>query len=121
MYTSTQILSLLMLASPVFSAVASPKHANNPGTPSNSDTFLPSVARAVLQPEEQTRPAADAASDYDASGGRARVYTTCSTPYTVALTFDDGPYNYLYNISDQLTNNGAKGSFFVISPFIIRL
>jgi peptidoglycan/xylan/chitin deacetylase (PgdA/CDA1 family) len=42
----------------------------------------------------------------------ATVYSSCKNPNQVALTFDDGPYLYLQNISDQLTNAGAKGTFF---------
>ncbi|QRV93375.1 chitin deacetylase [Ceratobasidium sp. AG-Ba] len=42
----------------------------------------------------------------------AQVYSSCTQPNTVALTFDDGPYNYLTDISDTLANAGAKGTFF---------
>uniref|UniRef100_A0A0W0G5I6 Putative carbohydrate esterase family 4 protein n=1 Tax=Moniliophthora roreri TaxID=221103 RepID=A0A0W0G5I6_MONRR len=42
----------------------------------------------------------------------AEVITSCTQPNTVALTFDDGPWNYIRDISDTLTNNGAKGTFF---------
>ncbi|KAF9505031.1 carbohydrate esterase family 4 protein, partial [Hydnum rufescens UP504] len=34
-----------------------------------------------------------------------------TTPDTVTLTFDDGPYDFMYNISDTLTANGTKGTF----------
>jgi len=40
------------------------------------------------------------------------VYSSCARPKTVALTFDDGPYLYLQDISDRLTAAGAKGTFF---------
>ncbi|KAF9546888.1 carbohydrate esterase family 4 protein [Agrocybe pediades] len=43
---------------------------------------------------------------------RAQVYTRCSVPNTVALTFDDGPYIYLKDIVNALDNAGAKGTFF---------
>lgn len=42
----------------------------------------------------------------------AQVFTHCTRPNTVALTFDDGPYIYARDISDALTNSGAKGTFF---------
>ncbi|KIL62437.1 hypothetical protein M378DRAFT_165809 [Amanita muscaria Koide BX008] len=40
----------------------------------------------------------------------------CTVPNTVALTFDGGPYLYGTNISDALTNAGAKGTFFYSKP-----
>lgn len=40
------------------------------------------------------------------------VITHCTVPGTVALTFDDGPYQWLNQISDTLTSAGAKGTFF---------
>ncbi|KAF8995027.1 hypothetical protein BDQ17DRAFT_1412305 [Cyathus striatus] len=43
---------------------------------------------------------------------RAEVFTRCTVPNTVALTFDDGPYNYLSDIVDLLDSNDAKGTFF---------
>ncbi|PPQ78356.1 hypothetical protein CVT25_011639 [Psilocybe cyanescens] len=43
----------------------------------------------------------------------ATVYTRCTVPNTVALTFDDGPYSYTYDIVNALDNAGAKGTFFV--------
>ncbi|PLW57542.1 hypothetical protein PCANC_02624 [Puccinia coronata f. sp. avenae] len=41
------------------------------------------------------------------------VYTTCSKPGTLALTFDDGPYIYQTKISDYLYERGIQGTFFV--------
>ncbi|TRM63673.1 carbohydrate esterase family 4 protein [Schizophyllum amplum] len=43
---------------------------------------------------------------------RAQVYSKCTVPNTVALTFDDGPYDYIYDISGKLLEKGAKGTFF---------
>ncbi|KIJ94301.1 carbohydrate esterase family 4 protein [Laccaria amethystina LaAM-08-1] len=45
-------------------------------------------------------------------GPSARVVTSCTQPNTVALTFDDGPYTYLKDVSDTLTNNNVIGTFF---------
>ncbi|CAE6399164.1 unnamed protein product [Rhizoctonia solani] len=42
----------------------------------------------------------------------AQVITKCTVPNTVAITFDDGPYEYIYDISNALINAGAKGTFF---------
>ncbi|KAJ8468381.1 hypothetical protein ONZ45_g17262 [Pleurotus djamor] len=44
--------------------------------------------------------------------GLAQVYSKCTVPNTVALTFDDGPYVYLYDISKALIAAGGKGTFF---------
>ncbi|QRV93299.1 chitin deacetylase [Ceratobasidium sp. AG-Ba] len=43
----------------------------------------------------------------------AMVYTKCTKPNTVALTFDDGPYYYSYDISKALIAAGGKGTFFL--------
>ncbi|CAG8653463.1 997_t:CDS:2 [Ambispora gerdemannii] len=43
----------------------------------------------------------------------AKVYTSCSTSNTFALTFDDGPYAYTNELLDTLANNGIKATFFV--------
>lgn len=43
----------------------------------------------------------------------AQVVYSCTEPNTAALTFDDGPYYYMYDISKQLVAAGAKGTFFV--------
>ncbi|KZP17883.1 carbohydrate esterase family 4 protein [Athelia psychrophila] len=42
----------------------------------------------------------------------AQVITTCTVPGTAALTFDDGPEEYIYNISRALIAAGGKGTFF---------
>jgi len=42
----------------------------------------------------------------------ATVYSSCTVPNTVALTFDDGPYIYTKEVVDQLDKAGAKGTFF---------
>jgi peptidoglycan/xylan/chitin deacetylase (PgdA/CDA1 family) len=41
------------------------------------------------------------------------LITSCTVPNTAALTFDDGPYMWIKNISDQLYEAGARGTFFV--------
>jgi peptidoglycan/xylan/chitin deacetylase (PgdA/CDA1 family) len=40
------------------------------------------------------------------------IYTACTTPGVVALTFDDGPYIYTQSIVDQLTAAGQRATFF---------
>jgi len=42
----------------------------------------------------------------------AQVVFSCTVPNTAALTFDDGPFFYLRNISNALASFGAKGTFF---------
>ncbi|KAJ2917563.1 hypothetical protein MD484_g2873, partial [Candolleomyces efflorescens] len=41
-----------------------------------------------------------------------QVVTSCTVPNTAALTFDDGPWVYLYDISKALVAAGAVGTFF---------
>lgn len=40
------------------------------------------------------------------------VYTKCSTPNTLALAYDDGPYQYTQSLVNTLNAAGAKGTFF---------
>jgi len=42
----------------------------------------------------------------------AKVVTKCTKAKTVALTFDDGPFVYAYDVSKALVAAGAKGTFF---------
>lgn len=37
----------------------------------------------------------------------------CQNPGTIALTFDDGPYNYTSHVLDVLASYGAKATFFI--------
>ncbi|KAH7339072.1 carbohydrate esterase family 4 protein [Rhizoctonia solani] len=48
-------------------------------------------------------------------GSRANpsVITKCIEPNTVAITFDDGPYNWTEDLVGLLDSYGAKGTFFV--------
>ncbi|KAF9457977.1 carbohydrate esterase family 4 protein [Collybia nuda] len=57
------------------------------------------VGLAVPQPEKRAR---------------AQVVTRCTVPNTAALTFDDGPYLYMYDVSKILKAANAKGTFFFI-------
>jgi len=45
-------------------------------------------------------------------GPSARVITSCIKPNTAALTFDDGPWVYLYDVSKALVAANATGTFF---------
>ncbi|KAF4615786.1 hypothetical protein D9613_012390 [Agrocybe pediades] len=54
----------------------------------------------------------DASGASAGGGGKAQVITKCSVSGTVALTFDDGPYNYLNDAVDELKKAGAKATFF---------
>ncbi|KAF8896035.1 carbohydrate esterase family 4 protein [Infundibulicybe gibba] len=42
----------------------------------------------------------------------AQVITRCTQPNTAALTFDDGPWVYLYDVSKALVAANATGTFF---------
>ncbi|KAG6845260.1 hypothetical protein H0H87_011995 [Tephrocybe sp. NHM501043] len=42
----------------------------------------------------------------------AQVITKCTVPNTAALTFDDGPWVYLYDVSKALVAANATGTFF---------
>lgn len=41
------------------------------------------------------------------------VISSCTTPGTVALTFDDGPFIYTERVLDALSSAGAKATFFL--------
>jgi len=41
------------------------------------------------------------------------VITRCTVPGTAALTFDDGPFVYLYDISNALKKANSTGTFFL--------
>ncbi|KAF5364669.1 hypothetical protein D9758_005644 [Tetrapyrgos nigripes] len=58
---------------------------------------------------------------YDKRQALAQVVTTCSTPNTVALTFDDGPMIYGQELVDLLDQNGIKGTFFYKPDLMLRL
>lgn len=48
-------------------------------------------------------------------GGKGHGWTLvgCSSPGKVAMTFDDGPYQYTQDLLDLLDNRGVKATFFV--------
>ncbi|KAF8172085.1 carbohydrate esterase family 4 protein [Pholiota molesta] len=48
----------------------------------------------------------------------ATVYSKCTVPKTVALTFDDGPYIYMNDIVNALGAAGAKGTFSLVHACI---
>jgi peptidoglycan/xylan/chitin deacetylase (PgdA/CDA1 family) len=45
---------------------------------------------------------------YDVGG-----FDHCKNPGTIALTFDDGPYNYTSHLLEVLAAYGAKATFFI--------
>ena len=47
------------------------------------------------------------------SVGPLRVIESCVIPNAVAITFDDGPYNYTSEIAQQFTDAGGNVTFFV--------
>jgi peptidoglycan/xylan/chitin deacetylase (PgdA/CDA1 family) len=44
---------------------------------------------------------------------RTPVYSTCTQDGRVAVTFDDGPWNFEPHLLDELDRYGAKASFFL--------
>ncbi|CEP07364.1 hypothetical protein [Parasitella parasitica] len=43
----------------------------------------------------------------------AKVITTCTVPGTIALTFDDGPYEYTWALAETLQKQGVVATFFI--------
>jgi peptidoglycan/xylan/chitin deacetylase (PgdA/CDA1 family) len=43
-----------------------------------------------------------------------QIITQCTTPNTVALTFDDGPSEYTPQLLDLLSRYSARATFFVL-------
>ncbi|KAI8993248.1 hypothetical protein BDB01DRAFT_737249 [Pilobolus umbonatus] len=43
----------------------------------------------------------------------AKIYSTCSVPGTIALTFDDGPYQYTWALAESLAKEGIRATFFM--------
>lgn len=43
----------------------------------------------------------------------AQLITTCSVPGTIALTFDDGPYEYTWALAETLKKEGVVATFFM--------
>lgn len=44
---------------------------------------------------------------------KAQVITTCTVPGTIALTFDDGPYEYTWALAESLKKQGVTATFFM--------
>ncbi|KAF9264324.1 carbohydrate esterase family 4 protein [Marasmius fiardii PR-910] len=42
----------------------------------------------------------------------AQVYTQCTVPNTVAITFDDGPYDFILDVAKTFNDAGGKATFF---------
>ncbi|RDL29984.1 Glycoside hydrolase [Venustampulla echinocandica] len=70
---------------------------------------------ALLLPVVSAVPAPNPLALLNARAGPAAgsVITSCTQPNTIALTFDDGPYQYEGAIVQALNAAGAKGTFFV--------
>lgn len=57
--------------------------------------------------------AAAAASPLAHQKRQATVIASCTRPNTIALTFDDGPFDYTDSVLDKLDEAGMKATFFV--------
>ncbi|KAJ1302871.1 hypothetical protein OPQ81_003171 [Rhizoctonia solani] len=64
------------------------------------------LASALFGAAQATSPALE-------SRTTANVIRKCTEPNTVAISFDDGPYNWTMELVDLLDSYGAKGTFFV--------
>lgn len=43
----------------------------------------------------------------------AKLISTCTVPGTIALTFDDGPYEYTWALAETLKAEGVVATFFM--------
>ncbi|KAF5329758.1 hypothetical protein D9619_009114 [Psilocybe cf. subviscida] len=66
----------------------------------------------VIIDDRRTLHGNDTAVSFSGRAARAVVYKKCTVPKTAAITFDDGPYDYMYTIGATLKKAGAKGTFF---------
>ncbi|KAL0091251.1 chitin deacetylase [Phycomyces blakesleeanus] len=53
------------------------------------------------------------AAPLEARAAKATIYTTCKVPGTYALTFDDGPYQYTWDLATSLNKLGVSATFFI--------
>jgi peptidoglycan/xylan/chitin deacetylase (PgdA/CDA1 family) len=44
---------------------------------------------------------------------RDGVYVSCKNPGQFAMTFDDGPYKYSWDLAKTLKDQGVKATFFI--------
>ncbi|KAI7900510.1 uncharacterized protein BX663DRAFT_517876 [Cokeromyces recurvatus] len=57
--------------------------------------------------------AAPVSVDSGAGGDLATIYEHCNRPGVFALTFDDGPFQYSWDLAQYLHSRGIKATFFV--------
>ncbi|BCR83316.1 chitin deacetylase [Aspergillus chevalieri] len=81
--------------------------------------YLPAYAYALFAASITTAAPAPIASQA-ASSATAKtavavgaVIDRCTTPGTIALTFDDGPFQYTADLLELLSQNGAPATFFL--------
>ncbi|TEB33633.1 carbohydrate esterase family 4 protein [Coprinellus micaceus] len=76
--------------------------------------ILSAVTSTYATPTPEAEPA-EAAAEYVELAARApaQVITKCTVANTVALTFDDGPYQYMREVVRQIEAAGGKTTFFV--------
>ncbi|KAJ9643475.1 hypothetical protein H2201_008030 [Coniosporium apollinis] len=72
------------------------------------------LAAALPSSEDSTPPSTPTSTPWHTSAVPVgEIIYRCTQPGTVALTFDDGPYQYTDQILDILDAGGVKGTFFV--------
>lgn len=69
-------------------------------------TFL--ITLAAIATAVSAAPAA-----LDKRATKAQVISTCTVPGTIALTFDDGPYEYTWALAETLKKAGITATFFM--------
>ncbi|KAA1085342.1 hypothetical protein PGT21_003963 [Puccinia graminis f. sp. tritici] len=87
--TSNAMITVVILVIVTASSLAKPRH--EPGSVPNKLHTRGLTARADSVP----------------------VYTTCNTPGSFSLTFDDGPSEFSSNLDATLDNSNSKASFFI--------
>lgn len=78
-----------------------------------SFTFLSFKMRLTLLASVAAIATAVSAAPFEKRAVKAKVYTTCSVPGTMALTFDDGPYEYTWALAETLHEKGVTATFFM--------
>lgn len=99
----------MRLGPPNFTRMRDIKPDSKPGEDNNSSRMLLTLLLVAVLPTAST---VLASPTIHRRAPTLSVYESCTQPNDIALTFDDGPYIYLRQISDAFTNAGAKVTFF---------
>jgi peptidoglycan/xylan/chitin deacetylase (PgdA/CDA1 family) len=75
--------------------------------------FLATATSVLAVPTPSPEPVPASNSTTFQGRALAQVITSCKKAKTVALTFDDGPFVYMYDISKAIVAAGGKATFFL--------